>query len=91
MTIEQLANYKSIQFFITLIHATAIIDKLPHACYTKKSISNILNKIQMENQPESGYCLLKMENINDIFTNSTVSGQCKISSCSLPGFWLWWL
>ena len=31
----------------------------------------------MENQPVSGYCLMKMENINDIFSNSTVCGQCK--------------
>ena len=31
----------------------------------------------MENQLVSGYCLLKMENINENFSNSTVCGQCK--------------
>ena len=43
----------------------------------RSQISNILNENQMENQPVSGYCLMKMENINDIFSNSTVCGQCK--------------
>ena len=31
----------------------------------------------MEYQPVSRHCLMKMENINDIFSNSTVCGQCK--------------
>ena len=35
--LAELGNYKSIQFFITLKHTAAIIDHLPHACYTKKS------------------------------------------------------
>ena len=43
----------------------------------RSQISNILNENQMENQPVSGYCLMKMENINDIFSNSTACGQCK--------------
>ena len=43
----------------------------------KSQISNILNENQMENQPVSGYSLLKMENISDIFSNSAICGQCK--------------
>ena len=40
-------------------------------------IWNILNESHMENQPVSGYCSLKMENITDIFSSSTVCAMQK--------------
>ena len=43
----------------------------------RSQISNILSENQMEYQPVSRHCLMKMENINDVFSNSTVCGQCK--------------
>ena len=36
-----------------------------------------------EKQPVSGYCSLKMENITDIFSNSTVCVHCKKSGMKL--------
>ena len=43
----------------------------------RSQMSNILSENQMEYQPVSRHCLMKMENINDVFSNSTVCGQCK--------------
>ena len=43
----------------------------------RSQISNISNKNQMENQHGSGYCLLKMENINDIFIILQYLGNAK--------------